>query len=264
MSLRRIIFFYSCVMVLVELGHSQQTTSKEDIQTSVKTCDVVQATLKTRASLQAKRRLPANDDFTAAGQACNQLNQSISTSDQAKIQTAAAALRAILARIGLPPASPREQFAALEEATSGSSEEELFYRLPDLAKRAFNAGEVEKARAYSRQLLQMASQHPKDDGNAVYYGNFVLGRIAVREGNLAQAGKYLMAAGATSGSPSLDTFGPNMTLAKELLEKGQSGVVLQYLALCKHFWKMDDGKLDDWSATIRNGGMPDFSSHLHY
>ncbi len=40
-----------------------------------------------------------------------------------------------------------------------------------------------------------------------------------------------------------------MTLAKELVERGQSAVVLQYLALCKNFWKMDRGKLDEWSAT---------------
>ena len=67
-----------------------------------------------------------------------------------------------------------------------------------------------------------------------------------------------MAAGATPGSPQLNSFGPNMTLAKELLEKGQSEVVLQYLALCKKFWKMDRGQLDEWSATIRGGGIPDF------
>ena len=266
MSLRRIIFFYSCFMLLAELGHSEQATSKEDIQTSVKECRVIQMTLNTRARMQASGHFPADDQFIAAGQACNQLNQAISTFDPAKIQPAAASLRAILARIGLPPASPREQLAALEKATSGSSEEELFYELPDLAKRAFNAGEVDKARAYSKRLLEMASQYPKNwnDGNAVYYGNFVLGRIAVQEGNLAQSGKYLVAAGATSGSPQLDTFGPNMTLAKELLEKGQSDIVLQFLTLCKNFWKMDDGKLDEWSATVRSGGMPDFSSHLNY
>jgi hypothetical protein len=167
---------------------------------------------------------------------------------------------------GLPPSSAREQLAALEEATSGSSGKTLFYNLADLAKRALKAGEADKARTYSKQLLQMASQYPKDwnYGNAIYYGNFVLGRIAVQEGNLAQAGRYLVAAGATPGSPQLDSFGPNMTLAKELLEKGQSSVVLQYLALCKNFWKMDYGKLDKWSATVRRGGVPDFTSNLNY
>jgi hypothetical protein len=267
MSLRRILFYYSCFMLLlVEVVHGQQAAGKDDIQTSVKECRIIQMTLNARARMQASGDVPAEDDFTAAGQACNQLSKAISTSDPAKIQPAAAALRAILARLGLPPSSPREQLAALEEATSGSSGKMLFYKLDDLAKRALNAGEADKARAYSKQLLQMASQYPKDwnYGNAIYYGNFVLGRIAVQEGNLAQAGQYLVAAGATPGSPQLDSFGPNMALAKELLEKGQSGVVLQYLALCKNFWKMDGGKLDEWSATVRSGGIPDFTSNLNY
>ncbi len=153
--------------------------------------------------------------------------------------------------------------AALEKKTSGLTGRELFY---DLAEKALNAGEIDKAESYSKQLLQMAPQYPKDwnYGNAIFYGNFVLGRISVQRGNLAKASQYLLAAGATPGSPQLDNFGPNMTLAKELLEKDQSGVVLQYLALCKKLWRMDGGKLDDWSATLRGGGIPDFSHHLTY
>ena len=65
-------------------------------------------------------------------------------------------------------------------------------------------------------------------------------------------------------SPQLDSFGPNVSLARELIEKRQSDVVLQYFALCKHFWKMDHGKLDEWSATVRRGGIPDFNGNLYY
>jgi hypothetical protein len=156
--------------------------------------------------------------------------------------------------------------AALEEKTSSLKGRELFYDLSDLAKRALNAGEPDKAEAYSKQLLQMAPHYPKDwnFGNAVFYGNFVLGRISVQRGDLERAGRYLLAAGATRGSPQLDSFGPNMTLAKQLLEKNQSEVVLQYLALCKHFWKMDEGKLDKWSDIVRRHGVPDFGANLDY
>ena len=265
MSLRRVL--YSCsVLLLLEVVHGQQAPGKDDIQISVKTCRIIQNTLDARERMRASGDVPGEDDFAAAGRACNRLTKAISTADPAKIQPAATALRAILARLGLPPSSPREQLAALEEAASGSSGEALFYRLPDLSKRAFNAGEADKAKTYSTQLLQMASRYPKDwnYGNAIYYGNFVLGRIAIQQGNLTQAGQYLLAAGATPGSPQLDSFGPNITLAKELLEKGQSGVVLQYFELCKGFWKMDNGKLDEWSATVRSGGIPDFTSNLNY
>ena len=54
-----------------------------------------------------------------------------------------------------------------------------------------------------------------------------------------------------------------MTLAKELLEKGQSEVVLQYFTLGKSFWKVDYGKLDQWSAVIRAGGIPDLTDDLY-
>ncbi len=270
MKLRHVLFYscfvYSCLVLPVEAVHGQQATRKDEVQVSVEECRTIQMTLNARARMQASGYVPAADDFTAAGRACDRLERAVSTSDPAKIQAEAAALRPIFARLGLPPSTPQEQLAALEKVTFGSDGETLFYKLPDLAKRSLNAGEVAKAKAYSKQLLEMAPHYSKDwnYGNAIYYGNFVLGRIAVREGNLAQAGQYLLAAGATPGSPQLDSFGPNTTLAKELIEKGQADVVLQYFALCKHFWKMDRGKLDEWSATVRGGGIPDFASNLDY
>ena len=77
-------------------------------------------------------------------------------------------------------------------------------------------------------------------------------------------GKYLLDASSTPGSPQLNSFGPNLTLAKELLERGQGPVVLEFFARCKNFWKMDRGKLDEWSATIRGGGIPQFTQNLNY
>jgi hypothetical protein len=270
MKLRHVLFYscfvYSCLMLPAKMVHGQQAARKDDVQVSVEECRIIQMTLNERARIMALGDVPSVDEFTSAGQACDGLGKAISSSDSAKIQAEAAALRPIFARLGLPPSTPQEQLAALEKVTFGSDGETLFYKLPDLAKRSLNAGEVAKAKAYSKQLLDMAPHYPKDwnYGNAIYYGNFVLGRIAVREGNLAQAGQYLLAAGATPGSPQLDSFGPNTTLAKELIEKGQADVVLQYFALCKHFWTMDRGKLDEWSATVRGGGIPDFSSNLDY
>lgn len=47
-----------------------------------------------------------------------------------------------------------------------------------------------------------------------------------------------------------------MTLAKELVENNQPVVVLHYLVLCKKFWRMDNGRLDEWImpryAAVRN------------
>jgi len=193
-------------------------------------------TLNARERMRASGDVPGDDDFTAAGKACDRLKKAMSTSDPEAVKTATASLRPILARLGRPPASPTEQFSALQEATAGAKGQALFEVLPDLAKRAFSAGKVDQAKNYAKQLLEMAPRYPHNwsYGNAMFYGNLVLGRIAVQERDFTQAGQYLLASAATPGSPSLNTFGPNMTLAKELLEKGQSGeVVIQYFTLCK-------------------------------
>ena len=253
-------------MLLAQVVQSQQPADSDDIKASQKSCRAVQMTLNAREWQRASGDVPGDDDFTAAGKACNRLDGALSTSNASEIQNAAKALHPILARLGLPPSSPREQLAALEKKTSGLSGRDLFYELANLAKKAFNAGEIKKAQVYSKQLLQVAPRYPKDwnYGNAIFYGNFVLGRIAVQRGNLKQADQYLLAAGATPVSPQLDSFGPNMTLAKELLEKGQSNVVLQYFALCKNFWEDGRRQLDKWSASVRGGEIPDFGHNLNY
>ena len=52
--------------------------------------------------------------------------------------------------------------------------------------------------------------------------------------------------------------------AQELLEKGQTAVVLQYFGLCTKFWKMENGKLAAWTATVKGGDMPNFGANLLY
>jgi hypothetical protein len=251
-------------MLLAQALQSQQSPENDDINASLKSCRTVEITLQARAWQRASGDVPGDDEFTAAGAACSRLKAAITTSDPSTIQNAAKALRPILALLGSPPSTPQEQLVALEKKTSGLKGKEFFETSTRLASRAFNAGDIEKATAYSKQLLHMAPQYPKDwnYGEAIFYGNFVLGRIAIRQGDLKQAGQYLLAAGATPGSPALDSFGPNMTLAKELLEKGESGVVLKYFALCKNFWEDGRRQLDEWSAIVRGGEIPNFGRSL--
>jgi hypothetical protein len=265
MNLRQLLLFL-CLILPAQVLRSQQSVGDDDINASQKSCRVIQMTLNARERMRASGDVPGDDDFTAGALACARLNEAISTSDPSKIESAARAVRPILSRLGMAPSSPREQLAALEEETSGLSGRDLFYQLAELAKRAFNAGETGKAGVYSKQLLQMAHQYPRDwnHGNAVFYGNFVLGRIAIQQGSVKQAGQYLLAAGATEGSPQLDSFGPNMTLAKELLEKGHSQVVLEYFALCQKFWENGRPKLDEWSSAVLGGEVPDFGPNLEY
>lgn len=138
------------------------------------------------------------------------------------------------------------------------------HMLDEMTKAALRAGAFDKAAKYAKELLSKASQNPDDVnyGNAVYDGNIVLGRLALRQGDVKNAGRLLLEASRTPGSTQLNSFGPDMTLAQELLEKGERDVVLQYFTLCGHFWPAGAQQLQAWSKTVREGGTPKFGSNL--
>ena len=62
----------------------------------------------------------------------------------------------------------------------------------------------------------------------------------------------------------MDSFGPNMSLAKGLLDKGERDVVLQYFDLCRKFWALGQSKLDEWTADVKSGTTPNFGANLLY
>jgi hypothetical protein len=130
--------------------------------------------------------------------------------------------------------------------------------LSALADVAALANEWDKVATAAQQLLECELKHALGwmRGNAIYQGNTWLGRAALRRGDVAEAKSRLLAAGRTCGSPQLDSFGPEMALAQDLLERGERDVVLQFLELCRAFWRMDEGYLDTWSKMIREGGVP--------
>ena len=160
------------------------------------------------------------------------------------------------------PRSPAQVLADLEQDLG--EDQNRGYALPRLAKAAVAAGALDKASLYANELLTSAQTGDWNDGNAVHDGNMVRGLVALHSGNVEQAAKDLIEAGKTSGSPQLNSFGPNMTLARELLEKGQRDAVLEYLTLCKKFWTLGASQLDTWIDAIRTGGKPDFGANLVY
>jgi len=153
------------------------------------------------------------------------------------------------------PRSAAQVFADTEQQSSGATDITRFYALTELAKSALDAGFAEKAQSYANEMLAMASQYPRDwnYGNAIYTGNTVLGLVALRSNNVVQAKEYLLASARTSGSPQLNSFGPDLELARELALKGEKDVVLQYIELCRSFWKMGDKQLTSIAAALKNG-----------
>jgi len=151
------------------------------------------------------------------------------------------------------------------ELNNADSEIHRFYALNDAAKTSFNAKEYEKAERYAVELSMLAEKYPNDwnYGNAVYDAHIVLGRLALLENDIETAKEELFLAVKTPGSPQLDSFGPNMTLARDLIEKGQTESVILFLIECKRFW-YDHQKVDEWIKVIESGKMPDFRANLVY
>jgi hypothetical protein len=269
MHLRLLAFYPSFALALAGSAFGQHFLNAEAIQAETRQCRIIKSTLDTRAKVRAANSIPKEvpaDDFTAAGLLCENLETALQASDEPATQQVAHDLYVILARMDQPPATPAERLAAMDGAASGKTGTQLFYALPRLAKAAFEAGDMDKAQSYATRLIEMASQYPNDwnYGNAIHDGYMVLGRVALRRGNVALAEQDLLNAGSTKGSPQLNSFGPNVSLAKDLLEKGRTATVLQYFALCKIFWNKHSATVDAWSETVRGGGVPNFGANLHY
>jgi hypothetical protein len=171
---------------------------------------------------------------------------------------------AAMSRLPTTPESRLEH--ALGQIHEARSDTDKFYALRDAAKQSFIAGQIDEARNFASELLRLAPQFVRDwnYGNAIHDGNMVLGRIAVQEGRMDEAKQFLLKAGATPGSPQLNSFGPNMSLARDLFEKGEHEVVLQYFELVRKFWELENGRLNHWAEQVRIDKVPEFGPNLFY
>jgi len=153
---------------------------------------------------------------------------------------------------------------AMNDLHKAGTEEKRFYALGAAAKESFDAGKFDDARNLAQELMALTPKYRNDwnYGNAIQDANLVLGRIAAGEGKIAEADKFLAASGRSKGSPQMNSFGPNMSLALDLLKKGDRDAVLEHLMRCRMFWKKDHGKLDRWMSEVMAGHTPDFGANL--
>lgn len=153
-----------------------------------------------------------------------------------------------------------EAYRLTDEGLRGSLRLQEQHAFHPLATAAMAAGETAKAKRYATDVLKAVTKEEEglNYGNVIHDANLILGRIALREGKVGEATRYLLAAGQTPGSPQLNSFGPDMSLAEELLAKGERQAVIDYLDLCAKFWKFSEGRLKQWKDAIRAGQRPDF------
>ena len=138
--------------------------------------------------------------------------------------------------------------------------------LADVAFWTVDTGDLKASAAMAEEALAMAPTYRKDwnYGNVIHKANLTRGRIALRTGYPQAAATFLLEAGRTPGSPQLDSFGPNMLLAKEMLEAGQSAPVIEYIELTRKFWEHDGGAIYAWEHQIQSSGRANFATNLLY
>lgn len=151
------------------------------------------------------------------------------------------------------------------DVSAASNEMERFQALCAALRKARKSSNPDDARELAEKLERLAPNYKGNSsyGSAIQDSNQVLGRIALSEGNLAEATKRLLASADSEGSPTMNSFGPNMTLAKELLQKGEKDVV-EYFDLCRVFWKRHAETLDRWTEDVKFGHMPNFGANRVY
>ncbi len=127
--------------------------------------------------------------------------------------------------------------------------------LPELA---FEAEQLDDARKDSRMLLLTSPLCLTKSAisECKHEAHTILGRVALKNGDIKQAKIHLAKSASVSGSAVLSSFGPNMELAQELLDRKEIESVLHYLERCELFWSSGKDRITKWRSEIEAGGTP--------
>jgi hypothetical protein len=139
-----------------------------------------------------------------------------------------------------------------------------FYQVGRDLATAYRDQKYDQARKLAGTYLELAAVYRCNwnYGNAIHESNRVLGLISVAGGDLDAAAQYLVKAGQSAGSPQLNSFGPQLDLANQLLRRGRRDAVRTYLGGVRRFWVTGTVALDRWIAQIDQGATPDLNRLL--
>ena len=153
-----------------------------------------------------------------------------------------------------------------------STQEKLFTVAPEareyvmggIAVEAERACEYQKAKLYAEEALELGTKGKGGIklGANIYYGQQVLGLLAMRQGDIKAAKQRLMASAAAPKWPNLARSGPYVLLARRLLDRGEREIVVEFFEQCKRLWPEGEDTLEEWRKEIMAGNVPDFGSRL--
>lgn len=111
-------------------------------------------------------------------------------------------------------------------------------KLPPLIRKTWRKGDHNQAEILANEYLVLVEQFKNDPNyrDGMQLSHQIKGLLRLKEGAVEQAGEHLLEAGRSPSFLQLEYYGPRMTLARELLLKGEKQIVLQYLDLLTDSW----------------------------
>jgi hypothetical protein len=157
--------------------------------------------------------------------------------------------------------------ASMTKLADAKDDYSRWLALGDAALWSVNVGRLDDASAYARELHAGLVKYRTDwnYGNAVSKAHSAHGRVALQRGDLARAIRELALAGASPGSPQMDSFGPNLSLARDLLATNDAiarDAVRAHFDDIAKFWRLEAGALRVWRGDIAAGRAPNFGATL--
>jgi len=178
------------------------------------------------------------------------------------LMTSAADAHMLRARvIGHGKPDPTEAAAALADYQAALEHKSAssFPVAGRAAKAALAAGQSKVAAALAEESVK--AEGPMS-GDEVHAGNIVLGKLALEGGDVRGAADHLVSACKTTATPVLRSFGPDMTLATDLLQRGERQAVLDYLDACTRIWDRGRERLIRWKSEIEQGSQPELKGNV--
>lgn len=142
------------------------------------------------------------------------------------------------------------------------------FNIDKWAWQALKKGDLARAQALAEECLCLNSKDKSswNYGNAVHEAQQVLGMVRLRQGDVKAARRHLLLAGASRGSPQLDSYGPQMILAREFLLRDERKIVLRYLRGVRKFYvdantgsevkAMNEETMVAWEMEVKAGRVP--------
>jgi hypothetical protein len=134
-----------------------------------------------------------------------------------------------------------------------------------LMRRTWIQSKPDEAAAKARELLELAARHPGDTmyGDALFEGNVILGKLALRHGDKKAAARNLRAAAETPGSDHIRRGEFEMNLPRALVDWGERREVADFLERMAPK-TVRSRQFQDWAAEIRRGINPDLIPTFSY